>query len=211
VKIAIDGPAGAGKSTVARALAQRLGFVHLDSGALYRALAWVALREGVDLGSGADLAHLLATCRLAPLPDGVSVEGVALGEALKTPQVDAAVSQVAWHPAVRSEMVRIQRQWGEGRDLVADGRDIGTVVWPEAEVKIFLTATLAARAERRAAEQPGLDLAQVEEEIARRDEKDSARSVGPLRVADGARLVDTTALTVEEVVDRLVELVRPKP
>ncbi len=209
MKIAIDGPAGAGKSTVATALARRLGFVHLDSGALYRALAVMALRQAVDPASERDLVHLLGTVQLTPLPDGVAVDGLELDQELRTPAVDAVVSKVAQHPAVRAAMVQIQRQWGQGRDVVADGRDIGTVVWPDAEVKIFLTASLAARADRRATEQGGLERLQVEQEIARRDEKDSDRPVGPLRVAPHAVVVDTTALTVEEVVDRLVNIVRP--
>lgn len=210
MKIAIDGPAGAGKSTVARALARRLGFSYLDSGALYRALAWAALHQGTALDSEQQLAELLDSLRLLPQEDGVLVNGKLVTSELRAPEVDRAASQVARHGAVRAAMVRLQRQLGEGVDMIADGRDIGSVVWPDAELKVFLTASLATRVGRRAWEQPGQAQAKIERDIASRDAADSARPVGALVVAPGAVVLDTSDLSVEEAVERLVALVRAR-
>lgn len=211
MKIAIDGPAGAGKSTVARALARRLGFSYLDSGALYRALAWAALSQGADLDGEEGLARLLDSLQLRPDSAGVWVKGTLVTSELRRPDVDEAASRVARHPAVRAAMVRLQRQLGEGVDMIADGRDIGSVVWPDAEVKIFLTASLATRAARRALEQPEADRGQIAQAIAERDAHDAGRPVGALLIAPGAIVVDTSDLSVEETVARLAEIVEAVP
>jgi cytidylate kinase len=203
--IAIDGPAGAGKSTVARAVARRLGWTYLDSGAMYRAVALLVLaspaREPVALARAARID--IGGGRV--LLDGRDVSGE-----LRAPEVSEAASRVAADPEVRRALVRKQRGLiGEG-DWVAEGRDIGTVVAPDAALKIFLTAAAEERARRRAAEL-GADARAVLAEHALRDERDATRAHSPLRPAPGAVTLDTTELSVEEVVDRIVALARASP
>ncbi|MEA2484212.1 MAG: CMP/dCMP kinase [Thermoleophilaceae bacterium] len=188
--VAIDGPAGAGKSTVARALAQALGFTYLDSGAMYRAVALQALRNG---GEPADEARALDT-NLLTSPD------------IRTAEVSDAASRVATDPAVRGALVERQRELMADGDWVAEGRDIGTVVAPDAAVKVFLTADPEERARRRAAEL-GADPAVVLQDQTLRDEQDRNREHSPLRPAPGAVEVDTTGRSIEQVVERIVELV----
>jgi cytidylate kinase len=202
VIVAIDGPAGAGKSTVARLLAERLGFSYLDTGAMYRALTWLALERGVDADDGASLGALAAE---APVGfDGARVEiaGVDVTAEIRTARIDAAVPAVARHPAVREIMRERQRELAETQDAVVEGRDIGTVVAPHAEVKVFLVADPSVRAGRRLAERPDADV----EELRRRDERDAERTLQ----ADDARLVDTTDMTVDEVVSAIETLVRER-
>jgi cytidylate kinase len=197
--VAIDGPAGAGKSTVARALAQRLQFTYLDTGAMYRCVALAALQRGEHPG------------RIAPelgitLGEHVLVDGVDVTAAIRNPEVSEAASRAAADPDVRQAMVAAQRRLLASGDWVAEGRDIGTIVAPDAAVKVFLTADPSERARRRAQElglEPSIVLA--EQEI--RDERDSTREHAPLRPANGADVLDTTALTLGEVVDRLAALV----
>jgi len=189
--VAIDGPAGAGKSTVARALAQALGFTYLDSGAMYRAVALQALRSGRH---PADEARQLDTSLLTS-PD------------IRTPEVSEAASKVATDQAVREALVERQRELMSDGDWVAEGRDIGTVVAPEAAVKIFLTADPAERARRRAAEL-GADPDMVLRDQTLRDEQDRSREHSPLQAADGAIEVDTTGRSIDQVVERISELVR---
>lgn len=189
--VAIDGPAGAGKSTVARAVADALGFTYLDSGAMYRTVALQTLRNG---GSAADQARALDVGLLAS-PD------------IRTPEVSEAASRVATDPAVRTALVEKQRELLGDGDWVAEGRDIGTVVAPDAAVKVFLTADPAERARRRAAEL-GADPETVLREQALRDEQDRSREHSPLRPAPGAVELDTTGLTIDEVVQRIAALVR---
>jgi cytidylate kinase len=188
--VAIDGPAGAGKSTVARALADELGFTYMDSGSMYRAVALQTLREG---GSPADQARVL------------DVE-LTKSDAIRTPEVAEAASRVATDPDVRAALVDKQRELLRQGDWVAEGRDIGTVVAPDAELKVFLTADPRERAQRRAAEL-GADVEVVLRDQALRDEQDRNREHSPLRPADGAVEVDTTGLTVDEVVRKIAALV----
>jgi CMP/dCMP kinase len=188
--VAIDGPAGAGKSTVARALAQALGFTYLDSGAMYRAVALQALRSGE---SAADEAAALDT-RLLTSPD------------IRTAEVSEAASKVATDPAVRSALVERQRELMSDGDWVAEGRDIGTVVAPDAAVKVFLTADAAERARRRAAEL-GVDPEIVLRDQTLRDEQDRNRAHSPLQAAPGAIEVDTTGLSIDQVVEKISVLV----
>lgn len=198
--VAIDGPAGAGKSTVARALADRLGFRYLDSGAMYRAVALAAMR------AGAEPAAVAPSVRIE-LGDRVTLDGEDVTDEIRSPAVSEAASRAAADPAVRKAMVAQQRrQLGHG-DWVAEGRDIGTVVAPEAEVKVFLTAAAGERARRRAHELGADETAVLAEQTAR-DERDQAREHSPLRPAPDAVVLDTTGLTVDEAVDRIVELVR---
>ena len=199
--IAIDGPAGAGKSTVAKAVAAALGFTYLDTGAMYRSVALASLRRGLP-------ASELAPQLKLSLGERVLLDGEDVTAAIRTPAVSERASQVASEPAVRRAMVGEQQRIMADGDWVADGRDIGTVVAPDAELKVFLTATPAERARRRAAEH-GLDVATVLAEQTIRDERDRTRAESPLRPADGAVELDTTGLTLDEVVDRVVALVRP--
>ncbi|HEX4008935.1 MAG TPA: (d)CMP kinase [Solirubrobacteraceae bacterium] len=201
--VAIDGPAGAGKSTVARAVAQALGFTYLDSGAMYRAVALAALKRG-------EPPAVVAPAVRIELGDRVTLDGRDVTGAIRTPQVSEAASVAAADPAVREAMVAEQRRLLAGGDWVAEGRDIGTVVAPDAAVKVFLTASPHARAQRRAAELGG-DPATVLAEQAIRDERDTSRAHSPLAAAADAVTIDTTDLTLPEVVARVVDLVRADP
>jgi cytidylate kinase len=207
--IAIDGPAGAGKSTVARALAERLGFTYLDSGALYRCVALAALRTGADLDDGASLGSLAAGLRIELAGNRVTVGGEDVSEAIRRPEVSEAASRVSVHPQVREAMVARQRELIAAGSYVAEGRDIGTVVSPEAVLKVFLTATDDERARRRAAETgEGLDEVLVAQ--AERDARDSAREHGALRPAADAIELDTTGLDVDAVVELIAALARER-
>jgi cytidylate kinase len=204
--IAIDGPAGAGKSTVARALSARLGFTYLNSGAMYRCVGLLSL----DAPEQAPAA-LAASARIEfvaehdPTPARVLLDGHDVSDAIRTPAVSEAASRVAADPGVRKALVAKQRELIASGDWVAEGRDIGTVVAPEAELKIYLTADPAERARRRAVELGG-DQATVMAEQTLRDERDTTRAHSPLEAAPGAVLLDTTGMTVEQVVERIVGL-----
>lgn len=204
--IAIDGPAGSGKSTVARAVAARLGLDHLDTGAMYRSVAFAALRAGVDPGDAARVA-VLATHLRIEVDDRVLVDDVDATEAIRGPDVSVAVSAVAQNPEVRAELVRRQRAWAAARTgAVMEGRDIASVVLPDADVKVYLTASDGERARRRAT-QDGADTDEAAAaDVARRDRIDATRAASPLVVAVGAVVIDTTGRTVEQVVDAVVAL-----
>lgn len=199
--IAIDGPAGAGKSSVARGVAAALGFTYLDTGAMYRSVALASLRRGVP---AAELASVLSLS----LGERVLIDGEDVTEAIRAPEVSERASQVASEPAVRRAMVAEQQRIMAAGDWVADGRDIGTVVAPDAALKVFLNADPAERARRRALEM-GADAEAVLAEQTIRDERDRTRAESPLRPADGAVELDTTGLTLEQVVARVVALVPP--
>jgi cytidylate kinase len=198
--VAIDGPAGAGKSSVARAAADALGFTYLDSGAMYRAVALAAIEQGREPAQVAPALRI-------DVGERIVLDGRDVTAAVRTPAVSEAASVAAAEPLVRAAMVAEQRRLLADGDWVAEGRDIGTVVAPEAEVKVFLTADPAERARRRAAEL-GADPAAVLAEQTIRDERDRTRAHSPLEAADGAVLLDTTALSLEQVVERVVALVR---
>jgi cytidylate kinase len=201
--VAIDGPAGAGKSTVARAVAAHLGGVYLDSGAMYRAVALAALRRGIDPAAAGDLAAIVS---IELEPGAVILDGEDVTALIREPAVSAAASVAATVPEVRAAMVHQQRELlGSGGDWVAEGRDIGTVVWPQAEVKVFLTASAEARAERRAAEL-GLAAAEVLAQVRERDARDEGRAHSPLRAAEDAVELETTGLSLEQVVERVAAL-----
>jgi cytidylate kinase len=207
VVIAIDGPAGSGKSTVARRLATALGFRYLDSGAMYRALALKALRTGVAAADEAGLAALLAGTEIVPDGERVWLDGEDVGGAIRTVEVSRFVSPVAAVRGVRLGMVAKQRAAYPDEALVVEGRDIGSVVFPDAAAKVYLTATIEERARRRAAE-TGRDPREVEDDLRERDGRDMSRAESPLTVADGAWVFDTTGFTIEEVVERLAAWVR---
>ena len=214
--IAIDGPSGAGKSTAGRTLAARLGYVFLDTGAMYRTLALMALRRGVPLDAAEDLAALARAARigLAPGGDAVSLDGEDVTAAIRSREVSAAASRVSVHPAVRREMVARQREMGRGGGVVLDGRDIGTAVFPDADVKFYVDADPAQRARRRheelAAAGVHSDLRAIEEEICHRDQADTTRTDSPLTRAKDAVHVDTTSLSPDEVVERLLTVVESR-
>ncbi len=207
--IAIDGPAGAGKSTVARRLAEALGFTYLDSGAMYRSLALAALRAGSDADDPRAMGGLADEVEIGFDGDRIVLDGEDVGTAIRSPEVSAMASRVSVHRPVREAMVARQRELIAAGRYVAEGRDIGTVVSPDSPLKVFLTADDAERARRRAAES-GEDEAAVLAAQAERDARDRDRELGALRPADDAVEIDTTGLTIDEVVARVAALARER-
>ena len=210
ILVAIDGPAGSGKSSVARAVAERLGVFNLNTGAAYRAAALLALRENVDLADGEGLAGLARRVDLDP--EGASIDGGRVGEGeLRSPEVSAAASKVSAHPSLREVLLPVQRAAAEKArakgGAVVEGRDIGTVVLPDAELKVYLSAAPEERARRRAY-QTGREgeFDRIKDAIARRDRQDSEREISPLKPAAGAFVLDTTSLSLEEVISRVLDL-----
>jgi cytidylate kinase len=203
--VAIDGPAGAGKSTVARALAERLGFRYLDTGAMYRALTWLAMQRGVDLGDEQALATL---ARAEPVAfddeSRVFIAGTDVTASIREQRIDRMVPVVARHPAVRQIMRERQRELGRDGNVVIEGRDIGTVVAPNAEVKVYLVADRAERARRRAADRPGIGADALATDLRARDSQDAER----MKPAEDAIEIDTTNSTVDEVVEQIESLIR---
>ena len=208
--VALDGPAGAGKSTVARMVARELGWGYLDTGAMYRAIAVAALQEGLDVEGGTALGELAGRVDLSIGPDGVCLDGVDVTDRIRDPDVTAAVSTVAAHAAVRRVLAAKQKEMAARSNVVMEGRDIGTAVAPDAEVKIFLTASLSERARRRWAESHESDIEMIQDDIDRRDLQDAGRSTSPLVQAEDAVVLDTTSLSLDEVVQRIVALVRER-
>jgi cytidylate kinase len=204
--VAIDGPAGAGKSTVARSLAARLGFRYLDTGAMYRALTWLALEEGTDLTDGAALGELAEQHPVSFDGDRVLIRGEDVTEAIRQAEIDRVVSTVARHPEVRAIMRERQRELSELGDAVIEGRDIGTVVCPDAEVKVYLVADATERARRRRAERPEIGAEALATDLRLRDQRDAAQ----MQSAPDAETIDTTELNVDEVVDRIERLVEAR-
>jgi len=217
--VTIDGPSGTGKGTIAGLLAERLGWHCLDSGALYRVLGVLARRRGLDLDNAGALAEVAAALPVVFAPDGrVLLDGDELTTAIRTEEAGAAASRVAVHGPVRDALLDWQRRAARPPGLVADGRDMGTVVFPEAPLKVFLDASAEARAMRRYKQlkEKGLsaNLENLVDEIRARDERDRDRAVAPLRAADGALVLDTTALSIAEVLERVLQAVReafPEP
>lgn len=209
--IAVDGPGGSGKSTVSRAVAHRLGWVHLDTGAYYRAATLAALDAGADPADPDAVVDALEGRRFAQEDGRMWLDGRDISAEIRSDRVTSAVSAVSAHPPVRQRMVELQRDWvtAHGGRAVVEGRDIGTVVFPRAVVKVHLTADPTERARRRAAE-TGAAADRVATDLSRRDRVDSSRPTSPLAVAEDAVVIDTTHLGVEEVVDRVIDLYRAR-
>ena len=210
--IAIDGPSGAGKGTVARAVAARLGYRHVDTGAMYRALAWKAMQDGIDLSDEAAVAALGERARFDVEDGRIAIDGRDVARAIRTPEMDRASTIVARHPAVRRVLVARQQSYGKGGGVVMEGRDIGTVVFPGADLKIYLDASPEERARRRAADPAhtspkNTQLSDVATALAERDRSDSTRAASPLAVAPDAVVMDTTGLPIERVVEQVLALV----
>jgi len=207
VVIAIDGPAGAGKSTVGRAVARRLGLDYLDTGAMYRGVTFGVLRRGIDPSDTEAVARVAAAIVLVVDDNGITVDGVDADIEIRGRAVTAAVSSVAANSAVRTELVRRQREWVTNRGGgVVEGRDIGSVVFPDAQLKLYITASARVRAERRVAEIGG-DVDEVESSIIERDRKDSSRADSPLMEASGSVVVDTSGMPIADVVDQILQMV----
>jgi cytidylate kinase len=205
--VAIDGPAGAGKSTVARRLAERLGFRYLDTGAMYRALTWLAMQRGFDLSDGPRLGELSAMNPVSFNEHGrVSIGGTDVTASIRESRIDRQVPVVAAHPAVREVMRERQRELADAGDVVIEGRDIGTIVAPNADVKVYLDADPNVRAQRRQAERPDIGGDALVTDLRRRDERDAPR----LRAAEDAEQIDTTDLEVDDVVTRIEQLVQER-
>jgi len=217
IVVAIDGPAGAGKSTIAKLAAEKLGYAYIDTGAMYRSVAWKFLQTGREFDE-AYISELANTMIIEFKPEAkvnrVFVDGTEVTEAIRTPEVTAIVSRVAAIGAVREAMVEQQRRMGEIGGVLMDGRDIGTVVFPHAQLKIFLTASVEERARRRYKEmvEKGqlVELAQLQEDIAARDKQDSERAISPLRQAEDALLLDTSDMSIAQVTDKILQLVQER-
>jgi cytidylate kinase len=211
--IAIDGPSGAGKGTVARTIAEALGYRHVDSGAMYRAVGWKAQQSAISLDDEAAVAALAARSHLSVTPAAVVIDGVDITRAIRTPEIDRAAAAVAKLPRVRAVLVEQQRHMGNGGGIVMEGRDIGTVVFPHADVKVYLDATPEERARRRAADPahtgPG-GIADVATALIARDQSDRTRAASPLYAAPDAVVVDTTGKSVDEVVDEVLAIVKKR-
>ena len=209
--IAIDGPSGSGKSSTSRGVADRLGLRYLDTGAMYRAMTWWLLRQGVDVHDPAAVAARVEEPEILsgtdPLGPTIMVDGVDVGLAIRSDEVNAAVSPVSTVPEVRTRLLHLQREVIGDGGIVVEGRDIGSVVAPDAEVKVYLTADVSARAVRRAAEAGSGDVEATRDSLLARDEIDSGRATAPLVMAEGAVHIDGTAYTLDEVVDLVVALV----
>lgn len=217
--IAIDGPAGAGKSTIAARLAERLGYLNIETGAMYRALALKALQQGIALDDGEALARLAANSRIRLIPtregNRVLLDGEDVSLKIRQPEVTNAASRVSVHPAVREWMVARQRELGAAGGVIMEGRDIGTVVFPDAEVKVFLDAAPHVRTERRVVQHQqktgkAIEREHVAAELQDRDRRDATRANSPLIAAEDAVIIDSSALTIDEVVGRIELLVRQK-
>ena len=213
--IALDGPSGAGKSTVARLLAQKLGYIYIDTGAMYRAIGWKARHEGIDLSDEQKLADLCQRTEVLIRKDNrdpkVYVDGRDVSGEIRTPEMGMMASTVSKSPAVRARLLMLQRELGKNGGVVMDGRDIGTVVFPDADVKFFLDASAGERGRRRYLELKAkgmdVDLARITQEIEDRDKQDSSRTLAPLKKAEDALLFDTTGMSIDGVLDSMLKVV----
>jgi cytidylate kinase len=208
--VAVDGTSGSGKSSTSRGVAERLGLRYLDTGAMFRAMTWWLLREGIDVRDASSVAAVVGQPAIEsgtdPRDPTITVDGTDVSVEIRSDEVTAAVSPVSAVPEVRARLLELQRDVIDGGGIVVEGRDIGSVVWPQAEVKVYLSADPDARAQRRAAEQGGTDVASTQQSLLERDRIDSGRATAPLTMAEGAVHVDSTHLTLAEVIDQIVAL-----
>lgn len=217
-KIAIDGPAGAGKSTISKKVASELGYVYIDTGAMYRTVGLKAVRMGIDTKDAAGVEAILKGTDIDIRHEGVEqhiyLDGENVSDKIRTPEISMAASNVSAIPAVRVAMVDMQRKLAANHNVVMDGRDIGSHVLPDAEIKVFLTASVEARAKRRfnelVAKGEEVSFEEVKEDMILRDKNDSTRAVSPLIVAEGATVIDTSLLNLEESVNKVIEHIRSK-
>jgi cytidylate kinase len=211
VVVAIDGPSGSGKSSTSRGAAARMGLRYLDTGAMFRAMTWYMLQEGIDVQDAEAVAAAAGKPDLVsgtnPVAPTITVDGIDVAAAIRAEDVTSAVSPVSAVPEVRARLLELQRAVIDDGGIVVEGRDIGSVVWPQAEVKLYLTADPAARAARRAAEEGGSDVAATKESLLARDKIDSGRATAPLTMPEGAHHIDTTPYTLDEVIAQVVALV----
>lgn len=216
--VAIDGPSGSGKSTVAKRLAGKLGYMYIDTGAMYRAVALQAKRDNIDINDSAALIRLCESVKLEFVPDNgglrTILNGEDVSEAIRTPEMSMAASDISARKEVRQALLSLQRRMGESGGVVLEGRDVGTVIFPNAEAKFFLDASLEERGKRRYKElaAKGIDvtLEQTIEDVRKRDINDSSREIAPLKMADDAVLVDSTNIGVEEVVEKMIEVIKSR-
>lgn len=216
--VAIDGPSGSGKSTVAKLLAKKLGYTYIDTGAMYRAIALQAKRDNVDINSGAALSSLCGRVQIGFLPDNdglrTILNGVDVSENIRTPEMSMAASDISARKEVRQSLLSLQRRMGENGGVVLEGRDVGTVIFPNAEAKFFLDASLEERGKRRykelAAKGMDVTLEQTIEDVKKRDINDSSRDIAPLKMAADSILIDSTNVGIEEVVEKMIEVVQNK-
>lgn len=216
--VAIDGPSGAGKSTVSKLLAKRLGYMYIDTGAMYRAVALKAKRDNVDINDSAALSRLCDSVKIEFVPDNgglrTILNGEDVSEAIRTPEMSMAASDISARKEVRAALLSLQRRMGECGGVVLEGRDVGTVIFPNAEAKFFLDASLEERGKRRYKELVSkgnnVTLEQTVEDVRKRDINDSSRDIAPLKKADDAVVVDSTGLSIEEVVESMIRVVQGK-
>jgi cytidylate kinase len=212
--IAIDGPSGAGKGTVARTLAEKLGYKHVDTGAMYRAVAWQAVQQGLSLDDDAIVSDLARRAKYQQRDGTITIDNHDVTRAIRTPEMDKAAASVARLPHVREVLVGQQRAMGADGAVVMEGRDIGTVVFPNADLKLYIDATAEERARRRAADPAHsggqASLANVQSDLVARDKSDSTRKIAPLQIAKDAVYIDTTTMPIDDVVDQVLVLIRKK-
>ncbi len=208
--VTIDGPAGSGKSTVSRLLAKKLGFNFLDTGAMYRAVTLLFIQNGIHHRNTEKINALLDNIQISFDDEKVFLNGRDVGDEIRMPEIDRQVSEVSALKQVREKIVPLQREITKKSDFVAEGRDMGSVVFPDADVKIYLDASVEERARRRLAQYPGRDLSleEIMRDIERRDRIDSSRAISPLKIPDGAVVIDTTGLSIDGVLDRIYEVLQ---
>ena len=208
--VAIDGPAGSGKSTIAKIVCKELGFTHIDTGAMYRAVGLFALNKGVDIYDEEKINSILDEIEIKYVDGKIYLNGADVSGLIRTPEVSNAASRVSSYKLVREKLVYLQQKASENGKYILDGRDIGYKVLPNANLKVFLTASIDCRAERRFKELPNANLEEIKEQIRIRDHNDSTRKESPLKMADDAILVDTTEMTIEEVSNKIISLIKER-